>query len=838
MANSVIQRIVPHLLPVGILFLVSVIYFLPQLQGKKVPSGDIVSFTAMQQEINEYKKTSGKTTWWTNAMFGGMPAYQINGGQPNNMLKYVDKVMGFFFSRPIGLFLPMMLAFYIAMIAMGIEKWLAMIGAIAFGFGTNNMVLFEAGHMAKIKAIGYFPLIGAGAILAYRKRYWLGGGLFLLGMGMSVFGNHPQMLYYYAMTFLFLIVAAVAQAVKKGELAAFGKTTVILGVAVLIALGASASKLWTTYQYSKDTMRGDPILTKTDNQPASSSETKGLDWQYATNWSNGTIDLFSMFIPRVAGGSSGEEVGSDSEIYQDLRRKGANLGKTMRAPLYWGGVEPSTSGPPYFGAVVFLMFILSLVLLKGPIRWWLGLGVLLTLVMSLGRNAEFFNRILFDYFPMYNKFRTPNSILTVTSVLITMGACIGLHEVLFGDHNKEELKKKVLITSGVLGLICLFFAFLGPSFFDMSNINDPRYVQNGFDLAKIKADRAAYLRSDSLRSLLLIALAAGGIYAYLIGKLKQGIILGVLGVLIVFDLWLVDKRYLNNESFINDRQYESSFVAKPADEQIMKDTDPHYRVFDLRTDPFNSSMASYFHKTIGGYHPAKLQRYEDLINRHIRKNNQAVLNMLNTKYFIGQEGQVQRNPNALGNAWFVEDIKIVDNANAEIDALNGLDPNNTAIVHKEFSDELSGFDPQKNGTIALKTYKPDEIVYTSNSSSEQLAVFSEVWYGPNKGWEVTIDGKEVDHIRANYVLRALRVPAGQHEIIFSFNPRAYYIGENISLICSLLTILLFLGIMYKKIVIDKPEDMSPVGAEADQSKGSKIKPTVSKKSVSKKRKKK
>jgi hypothetical protein len=798
--NTIIQKAWPHLLAIAFFLLACAAYFAPQLSGKVPEQGDIVQYMGMSQEVREYYEQTGERSLWTNAMFGGMPTYQINTVSEGNNLKLLERVSSLGIKPPIGRFFLAMLSFYIMMVVLGANQWLAVIGALAFGLTTNNLILFEAGHETKLKSISYLPLAAAGLLLAFRKQYLAGGLLFALGMGLNIMANHVQMTYYFVLTLLVFGVAQLIYELRRGELAHLGKAVGALLVGGLLALGAAASNLWITYEYSKDTMRGEPIL-ETAGDPTSSSETEGLDWEYAMNWSNGTIDLFASFIPGVAGGGSQEPVGPRSAVVQDLRGKGARIPDNFSAPLYWGGL-PFTSGPIYFGAVMCFLFLMGLTLVKGPVKWWLALGTLLTLLLSMGKNLEGFNRFFFDYVPLYNKFRTPNSILSVTAFLVPALGILALHQILSRQADKQEVLRSLYIAGGIAGAIGLFFALLGPSYFDFTSPGDIRYQEAGYSLDAIIADRQALMSSDAWRSLILAALSGGLVWAYVAGKIKQVFLLGGLLALVAFDQWGVGKRYLNEDSFITPTRYQANFQARPADEQILQDPDPNFRVFDNTENTFNSTKTSYFHKSIGGYHAAKLQRYQDLIDRHLARGNQDVLNMLNTKYFIlkGPDNQPVARPNsgALGNAWFIDTLRIVPTANAEIDALAAFDPARETIIHQEFSAYLSGLAPNGQGEIKLTSYRPNRLEYLSETESEQFAVFSEIWYGPEKGWQAYIDGEPAEHIRVNYLLRGMRVPGGRHEIVFEFRPESFRKGKMVSQIFSSLILLGLLGLLGQK----------------------------------------
>ena len=798
MRNIVLAKLVPHLIAIISFIAVSVFYFYPQFEGRIIKSGDLDSFEGMAQEARAFKKETGENTLWTNSMFGGMPTYQTTAPQKNNVFRSILIASSLGFSRPAGYFIYGCLSAYVMLLIFGVNPWLSLFGAIGFSFMTNHMVLYEAGHTSKILAIMSSPIIVAGLWALFRERLIVGGIVFTLGLGLNISANHYQMTYYLAILLAIYFIMEVVAKLKQGKARQLAN---IVGICVLssaIGVGASASKFLPTYEYSKETMRGTPIL-KSTGAPSSSSETEGLEFQYAMNWSNGFLDLFSSFIPGVAGGGSGEKISSDAAFAKEVRKLGS---ATDRAPMYWGGL-PSTSGPVYFGAVFFFLMLFGSFALKGPLKWWVLVAVLLTLLLSMGKNFELISGLFFHYFPFYNKFRTPNSILSVTAVLIPILGLISLSQLLRSDY-RELYLKPLIHSTGIMAAISLFFAVVGPGFFDFSAPVDANYANVGLDKALV-ADRKSLMRSDSIRTLILVLLMAGGIFAFIRDKITASVIIGLFAVLILFDQIGVSKRYLDHKSFVSGTQKLSSYQPRPVDTQILNDKDPYFRVFDQTIDPFNSSRSSYFHKTVGGYHAAKLQRIQDLIDRHISKGNQRVLNMLNTKYYIinddNNQATARLNTAALGNAWYVNNIDIVNNANEEIDALSSFDPAGDAIVHREYADYVSGLKLNKNGSITLLDYAPNNLSYESNTQGDQFAVFSEMWYGPNKGWQAYIDGEPVEHIRVNYALRGMKVPSGQHRISFIFDPAIYHIGSVISLLSSIVFVLLVLAglwLLYRK----------------------------------------
>ncbi len=812
--NPILKKVLPHIGALAIFMVLAAAYFSPQISGKVLPQSDIMQYKGMAQELTEYKKETGKNTLWTNSMFGGMPTYQIKSIHSGNNFYHASKVYRLFVTQPIGRFFAAMLSFYILMMVLGGNFWVSIAAAIGFGFTTNNFLLFEAGHTTKLSVLSYLPLLAAGMILTFRRKYLLGGTIFAIGAAFAVHANHPQMAYYFFLTLVIFGIAQFVKDLKDKALPEFAKAAGVLIIGGLLALGSASSNLLVTYEYSQETMRGAPILENENNEPASSSETDGLQWDYAMQWSNGLIDCFSSFIPGLAGGGSQEPVDKSSASFKSLRQQGYNVREPFAAPLYWGKL-PFTSGPAYFGAAIILLFLMGSILVKGPVKWWLLLGTLLTFILSMGKNMAFINEFFFNYVPLFNKFRTPNSVLGVTAILVTLLAFLNVEHIIHKKSGKEEILRSLYISVGITAAIALFFLLFGTSFFDFVHPQDASRAP--FDPTALVKDRQALMQSDSLRSLVIVLVSGGLIWLYVKDKIKQLWLVAGLGLVVLVDLWTVDKRYLSDDDFVNKSRYEVNFSPRPADTQILQDPDLYYRVYDASENTFNSTKASYFHKSIGGYHAAKLQRFQDIIDRHISKGNQRVLDMLNTKYFImpsqqqGVPASVQQNPGAMGNAWFVNSLEMVANANEEIDALNEIDPGNEAVIHQEFADYVSGLSPQKNGSILLTDYKPDQLTYQSSTTSEQFAVFSEVWYGPNKGWEATIDGEPVEFIRVDYILRGMKIPAGEHKIVFKFDPQMYRIGTTLSFIFSSIILLAFVYVLYQKWISSKTEQEQKAG---------------------------
>ncbi|MCZ2099984.1 MAG: YfhO family protein [Chitinophagales bacterium] len=787
------KALAPYLLPIIVIILANIIYFLPQFQGKVVKQGDIIQHIGMSKEATDYRAKTGEEALWTNSMFGGMPTYQISARQQNNLLQYVEKTGQLFIPRPAGYFIFGMLGFYLLLLLLGVNPWLSLLGSLLFGFSTNNFILFEAGHNSKVMAIMTSAPVIAGVLLIFKEKYLLGAGVFGIALGLNIAANHPQMTFYLAICLGILVLIHLVNSIKEKKIASFAKGMAIMAGLAILSLGASASKLWTTYEYTKYTMRGGQIIENDAQSTTQTDKKGGLEWDYAMQWSNGFGDVLAAYIPKVVGGGSGEWLDGSS-----------TLGKAVgqRQPFQFGtyfGSLPFTSGPVYYGVIAFLLFVLGLFVVKGEIKWWILSVVLITTLISLGKNFAGFNKFFFDYFPMMNKFRAPSSILSITAIFIPILGVLGLSEII-KNKDKSPYVKPLFISSGILAGIAAVIWLAGPSLFNLSTPMDDQYPQIK---DAVLEQRASMMTSSAFRSLFFILLAAGMIYAFIKEKLSTTVLVASLTILGLFDLFQVGKDYLDKKDFVSKTTYKSEFQPRDVDTQILQDKDPNFRVLDATINTFNSASSSYFHKTIGGYSAVKMQRYQDLIDHQISQNNMAVFNMLNTKYFIGKGADnnpnVQRNPAALGNAWFVNTIIPVNSAREEMEAMNDFDPAGDVIVHKEFSDYVNGLQLTKSGSIVLKSYSPNKLEYESDTNGDQFAVFSEIYYGPNTGWQAYVDGNPVDHIRVDYLLRGMKVPSGKHSIVFEFKPSSYYVGEQISLASSGLLLALMAFVIFKTI---------------------------------------
>lgn len=801
MAN--LKKFIPHFLVLLGFIIVSLAYFYPVLQGKEIFQSDIAQYIGMARQQNEFRAETGEEPYWTDAAFGGMPTYQLGANYPHNYIKKLDLALRFL-PRPADYLFLYFLGFYVLLLVLKVDLRLAFLGALAFGLSTYLIIILGVGHNAKAHAIAYMPLVLSGILLCFRKKYVTGFLLLAIAMALEINANHFQMTFYLLLLVIVLGIVQMIQAFKNKALPGFFKATGVMALAVVLAIGANATGLLATQQYAEFSTRGDTGLNITpEGEPQDQSS--GLEYEYITEYSYGILETFNLFIPRFMGGSSAEDVGTDSNIYSALLQLGAPPVQaqqfTASAPTYWGD-QPFVGAPAYIGATVLFLFVFALFLIRGPLKWWLVGGSILALLLSWGKNFGLLTDFFIDYVPLYNKFRAVSSIQVILELCVPVLAILGLSKFFFSEESKEHkvyaLKWSMIIVGGVALIFWLFksvlFSFSGPS--------DSILIQQiGVDFVRaLKEDRKAIFAADTLRSLIFVLLTAAVLWAFLENKIKQSLAFIALGILFILDLGGVDRRYVNQDDFVNSREVNNPFQATSADLEIKKDTS-HYRVFDLSGSPFNTARTSFFHNSIGGYHAAKPGRMQELYDFYLSQNNLQVLNMLNTKYFIipTEEGVVaQQNPETNGNAWFVQEVKLVENADEEILGLEGINTSRTAMVDKKFAELLPSTDLVKDSTsgINLVSYQPNELVYNYTAADAGLVVFSEIYY-PH-GWKAYLDGKEVPHFRANYVLRAMAVPAGEHQISFKFEPQVVKTGSTIALASSiLLGLLLIGGIVYK-----------------------------------------
>ena len=784
--------------------ILSFAYFHPLLEGKKLQQSDIMHWKGMSKEIVDYRAQTGKEALWTNRMFGGMPAYQISVKHESNYVGVLDELFTLGLPHPAGFLFLYFIGFYILLISLRVNPWLAIPGAIAYAFSSYYLIILEAGHNSKAHAIGYMAPVLAGIILAYRGKYLLGGILTAIFLSLEIKANHLQITYYLMLIVILLIICVFIDALKSKKIDSFFKASLFLFAAAILSVGTNITNLWATWEYGKETIRG-----KTELTTEQENRTSGLDKDYATQWSYGVGETFTLLIPNTKGGAT-EALGNNEKAMQNVAPEAAST--IARQNQYWGD-QPFTSGPVYVGAIMMFLFIIGLFITKGNTRWWLLAVTILSIMLSWGKNFMPFTEFFMHYVPGYNKFRAVSMTLVMANLAIPLLGVIALQTII---DKREELKINKMflwISLGLTAGLALIFYLLPDTFFsflsnqEATSIEEQRKSLSGGQLQSfemvvnnLKAARVAIFKSDALRSFFLILAVAGLIYAFIHAKLKREYLFIGLSLLIIIDMIPIASRYLNKEDFTSKSIVNNPYPATDADKLILKDREPGYRVFNITVSPFQDASTSYYHNSIGGYHGAKLRRYQEIIDHHLLNNNIKVLNMLNTRYFIvpgnGNKPEVQVNFQALGNAWFVSDIKMVDNADEEIDALNDFNPASTAIVDKRFAEKLKDFTPSNDttATIKLTSYAPNKLNYTYSSSTDQLAVFSEIYY--NKGWKAFIDGKESDYLRVNYILRAMKVPAGNHEIEWRFEPAVYYTGNTIASISSIILILAIVSFIF------------------------------------------
>jgi hypothetical protein len=799
--NPTVRKLLPHLGAYLILLLTAFIYFSPAaFQGKELPQSDNVQALGMQAEARKYEAQMGRYPLWTNSMFSGMPMYQIK-YESRSLIRPLSTalLLGNNVMPPHTAILLMLAGMYLLLVVLGVDWRIALMGALGFGFMSNFMDLVLAGHSTKLIALAYMAPTLAGILLAFRGQYLLGGGLTALFLALQLYANHVQITYYFMLVVSLLGLIYLIDAIRRGELLVFGKAAGVLVLAALLAASTSTGRLWGTYEYSQETIRGkSELTTKVQGASGSTAAEGGLSKEYAFGWSLGVLESYTLLIPNFMGGSSNENFVSDRSsatfrVLSTMPDPEQAQRMVQLASHYWG-TQPFVGAPVYFGAVVLFLFFLGAFLVKGPLRNWILVGTLFTLMLSWGRNFPALNYFLFDYFPLYNKFRAVTMVLGITALLVSILGAKGLQAFFDAATLESERKKALYLAGGITGGLVLLALLLSGTF---------SYGTEGLPNAladALSTDRQALLRADALRSLLFVAAAFGLLWAQLRFGFSAMLSVLAMAALVALDMWGVGRRIVNSDSFVRPGEKTQMTQPSPGDQQIMQDKDLHYRVADFRRDPFSNAITSYNHRSVGGYHAAKLMRYQELIETYLRDpmRNAHLYGMLNAKYFIGQNDQVQVNAQALGNAWFVPRYRVVENADEEMAALADCRPAEELLVQKSYASEyLGGWQPSfdSSASIQLVSYHPDTLVYRYTALSEQLAVFSEVYYPPTKGWKVYINGQQQpDFIKGNYLLRAMRLPAGQnHELTMVFAPRAYYTGELISLGTSILVLLAAIG---------------------------------------------
>ncbi|MCF6356318.1 MAG: YfhO family protein [Draconibacterium sp.] len=807
-----LPNILPNVVIILLFIAIAYAYLFPLLEGKVLQQSDITHFKGMSKELVDYRNKTGEEAIWTNSMFGGMPGYMISVLYKGNLATSVHRILGRTFPMASKIIL-YLLGFYLLLLSMEVKRWLSVIGAIAFALSSYFLIILAAGHNSKADALGYLPIVIAGVIMVFKEKRIPGVLVFTLGLSLELLAGHPQITYYGLIILAIYGIVELVFAIKEKAFAPFLKSALFLIIGAIVAVGMNFSRLYTTYEYSKETIRGPSELTSNN-----ANKTSGLDKDYVVQWSYGIGETFTLLVPNFKGGATQVHPGTNSESYKILRQKGAqNPKQAVNSIIMYHGDQPSTSGPVYVGAIVVFLFFLGLFVVKGRYKWWLLSATIVSIVLSWGGNVMGLTSFLLDYLPLYNKFRAPSMILVIAQIAMPLLGFIALNDIITGKADKKEwlngLKWATLITGGLSLLFALAPGITG----NFSSPYDLRLQLPNWLIDAAVSDRKAALRTDALRSFLFIALSAGTLYLWHLKKIKTNLFIGILGLLILLDLWAVDKRYLNNDNFVSKREASNPFPEMPVDKAILQDKDLSYRVLPLQ-NPFQDARTSYYHKNVGGYHAAKLRRYQEVITHHLTPEMQQMvkglqaetqpdsvfrtlpaINMLNTRYIIYDLNSAPlKNNRALGNAWFVDNYKIVENADAEIAALKGIDPASIAIIDKRFSAFVKGkkFNKDFNGYIKLTEYQPNDLKYKTKAASEQLAVFSEIYY--DKGWDAFIDGAKVPYFRVNYILRALILPAGEHTVEFKFEPKSYFVGNKISMVNSILLLLAIVGYAFSE----------------------------------------
>ena len=792
--------------------LLTIVYFLPKLEGKELQQGDLEKWRGMVHEANSYYEEEGETTAWCGSMFSGMPAYTIGikSDYPNAM-NWLEKPMIGIGGADAGILLVSMICMYILLSVLGCPVPVSILGSIAFSFSSYSIIIIMAGHATKAWVMAYMPLVLAGMTLTMKKKWIWGGVLFTIALYFNIRHNHLQVSYYLMILCLFVYVAYLFVKISEKQYKDILKVTGMFLVGLLLSVLANSSLLYSNYEMGQSSVRGKSELSS--HIDGKTDKSSGLDRDYAFTWSYGKSETMTLLIPDFYGGASGGVLSADSHLAQAFKDNGYQAPEKLQTYTYWGD-QPFTSGPVYFGAIICFLFVLSVFLVKSKYKWWIIAATALLIMMSWGRNFAFFNDWMFHHLPFYNKFRTPSMALIIPQLTFVILACMSLTAIYKKEIDLRKIKRSVLISFGITGGLCLVLAVLPSLFLSFSGDLDATYQLPDWYISALVQDREALLVSDAWRSFFFILIAAAILYVCAMPKhekwMKYGFL--IIGFLSLCDLWSVDKRYLNEDNFITAKKKKNEYVASAADKKIREDKDPSYRVLTLN-NPFNDTDVAYFHKSIGGYNAAKLRRYQDLIDLHIEPEMRSitsglgnvktlseadslvknahtpVLDMLNMRYLIiNKDLPPVTNVNANGNAWFIDELRFVEDANAEMLALKTIDPKKTAVVDKSFSSiaKEGVLNVDSASSIVMKDYKPNKVTYESNSSNDGVAIFSEVYYQP--GWKAFIDDKQVDHFRADWILRGLNIPAGTHRVEFRFEPDTYF---SLMALVSILSFVLF-----------------------------------------------
>ena len=792
------NRFIRHFFVLVFLAVVALLYFHPVLQGKAIYQSDIVQYRGMAREQTDFREETGEEPYWTNSAFGGMPTYQLGARFPNDYLKMIDRGIRFL-PRPADYLFLYMLGFYILMCCLKVDYRLAVLGALAYGFSTYLIIILGVGHNAKAHALGYLPPLLGGLVLIYRNRYLWGAILTAVAMAFEIMANHYQMTYYFMLLAGILGLVYGICAIRNRAIKPFLLATAVAIGSLALGVLPNATALLTTQEYAAWSTRGPSALTL-DPEGNPLEATEGLDKEYITQYSYGIFESLNIFVPRLLGGGTTESLGDGSRTYAFLIDQGVPRSQALEFTenlqyFYWGE-QPSVAAPAYVGALVVFLFLLGIFLVRGRARWWLVAGALMSLFLSWGKNFGLLTDFLIDYFPLYDKFRAVSSAQVILELCFPVLGILALHRFINPDVPQADKKKALVRALAVAGSLAVALLLLTPTL-DFTGGGDAilsRYFGEEV-VSVIRRDREAVYIGDSLRSLLIVMAAGAMLWLYFKKKMGSNVLILALAVVLLLDLVGVDKRYVNADDFVAERRMNAPIAQSQADQAILQDTTV-FRVLNLN-EGINGARTSYFHHSLGGYHAAKPRRLQDLFEYHIYRDNRRVLNMLNTKYLIQDAADgtpsVSLNPGAAGNAWFVEDLVSVADADAAIRALDTLDILRVAVVNRnDFPDRQSlRYPADSAASIRLTQYQPNYLKYLTSNRREGLAVFSEMYYP--QGWQAYIDGKPRPHFRVNYALRALEIPAGSHTVEFRFQPEVVARGSRIAMAGYAGLLLLILG---------------------------------------------
>lgn len=798
------KRLITSILSVVILAVISLVYFYPDdVMGRVLQQHDMQQGFANGQEAKAFEAQTGETTRWTNSLFSGMPTFQISPSyQSTSLISWVNSVYGLGLPSPANLVFMMMFGFFLLMLSFRSKWYVALLGAIAYGFSSYFFIIIGAGHIWKFVTLAYVPPTIAGIVWAYRGKVLSGSAMAAFFAMMQIASNHVQMTYYFLFVVVAIVVAFLCIAIKEKKMKQWGIATGALAVAALLAVVANAPNLYSTYEYGKETMRGG----KSELAEATANTTSGLDKTYITAWSYGIDETFTLMVPNVNGGATLKpEKGSnrflslaDTKQAKDLAARGEISQEDyiylQQFPQYHGN-KPMTNGPVYVGALIVVLFLLGCIVVKGAMKWALLATTVLSIALAWGHNMMWLTDLMIDYFPLYNKFRTVESILVIAEFTMPLLAMLALQKIVAEKDFFAKHKLAMYASFGICAVICLFIYFVPNSFGAYSQVENEQFVQSGVSLQvptlsrAIEQVRFEMISADAIRSFFVILLGFGALMLFFFKKAGEKTTIAIIAVVVLVDMYSINKRYLDTESFTEPLPSQATFVARNVDSQILADTTQNYRVLDQQH--LEDAMPSYFHKHVGGYHAAKLMRYDDLLSYQIKRSNMEVLNMLNTKYVIANDSTCYINPHALGNAWFVDSLTYVETAKQEMNFLNDFNPATSAVADAKFKAVLAEAKPKAEGdTIFETTYAPNRLTYHANSKNGGVAVFSEIYFP--WGWKATIDGKEAQIGRVNYVLRALNVPTGKHTIEFEFKPETVQATDTAASIAIILIYLLII----------------------------------------------